>query len=179
MKLLILFGPPAVGKLTVGEIIEKQTDFRLFHNHQIMDGIMHVFGNNSPSEDKLSRLIREAVIDEAAEAGVNLIFTYVWNFLLPKGKNNIDAYKQKYESRGGEVIFVELDAPREVRMQRADNPERYRIKPHTVNSEDIAGYEPDRFTSPSPFYYPGNYSKIDTGNKTPQQISDEIIKILQ
>ncbi len=178
MKLLILFGPPAVGKLTVGEIVEKQTDFKLFHNHMITDGLMHIFGGNSASEDKLSRLIREAVIQEAAEAGIDLIFTYVWNFLLPKGKNNIDAYKAQYESRCGEVIFVELDASREVRMQRADNPERYRIKPNTVNADDIAGYVHNRFTSPDPFYYPENYTKIDTNDKPPQQIADEIIKIL-
>lgn len=179
MKLLILFGPPAVGKMTVGELVEKQTDFKLFHNHQVQDGIMHIFGANSPAEDRLSRLIREAVIDEAAESGINLIFTYVWNFLLPKGKNNIDAYKEKYESRGGEVIFVELDASREIRMRRADNPERYRIKPHTVNSTDIAGYVHNRFTSPDPFYYPESYTKIDTNDKSPQQVANEITKIIQ
>ncbi|HSW80074.1 MAG TPA: hypothetical protein VLG47_04845 [Candidatus Saccharimonadales bacterium] len=177
MKLLILFGPPAVGKLTVAEILEKQTDFKLFHNHMITDGLMKIFGANSPSEDKLSRLIREAVIGEAAEAGIDLIFTYVWNFLLPKGKNNIDAYKAQYESRGGEVIFVELDASREVRMNRAEDPERYKIKPNTVNADDIAGYVHDRFTSPTPFYFPENYFKIDTNDKSPQQVADEILNL--
>ncbi len=179
MKLLILFGPPAVGKMTVGEIVEKQTDFKLFHNHMITEGVRHIFGGNSPSEDKLSRLIREAIIREAAESGVDLIFTYVWNFLKPGGKINIDAFKAHYESRGGKVIFVELDASREVRMQRADNPERYHIKPTTVNATDIAGYTHNRFTSPTPFYYPEYYTKIDTNDKTPQQIADIITTIIQ
>src|SRR6185437_3577738 len=100
-----------------------------------------------------------------------------WNFLLPKGKNNIDAYKKQYESRGGEVIFVELIAPVEVRMKRADNPERYRTKPHTVTAQNIAGYAHNRFTSQSPFYYPDRYTKIDTTNKTPQQVADEILQL--
>ena len=36
MKLLILIGNTAVGKMTVGQELTKITDFRLFHNH-IMD----------------------------------------------------------------------------------------------------------------------------------------------
>lgn len=66
MKLIIIFGPPAVGKTTVGKILEQKTDFKLFHNHMVMDGVMHLFGVGSPSEDKLSRLIRENIIKEAA-----------------------------------------------------------------------------------------------------------------
>src|SRR5688500_8223965 len=107
MNLLILFGPPAVGKLTVGKLLERQTGFTLFHNHAIMDDIMHIFGRGTPSEDRLSRVIRENVIQEAAEAQIDLIFTYVWNFSKDKGKQNIDSYKQHYESRGGKVYFVE------------------------------------------------------------------------
>jgi hypothetical protein len=178
MKLLILFGPPAVGKQTVGKIVESQTGFKLFHNHQIMDGVMHIFGANSEPEDRLSRIIREAVIREAAESGIDLIFTYVWNFLLPKGKQNIDAYKKQYESRGGKVIFVELSAPVEERIKRAEDPNRYVIKPNTVTSDDIAGYEKDRFKSPSPFYYPNQYHHIDTTDKTPEVVAQEIIQLL-
>lgn len=58
MKLLILFGPPAVGKTTIGKLIESTTDFKLFHNHMVMDGIMHIFGVGTPSEDRLSKIVR-------------------------------------------------------------------------------------------------------------------------
>jgi guanylate kinase len=33
MKLMILFGDAAVGKMTVGQELMKITDFRLYHNH--------------------------------------------------------------------------------------------------------------------------------------------------
>ena len=95
-KLLIIFGPPSVGKTTVGKVIESKTDFKLFHNHMVMDGIMHLFGVGTSSEDKLSRIIRESVIKEAARNDMNLIFTYVWNFGKEKGKTNIDFYKNIY-----------------------------------------------------------------------------------
>jgi hypothetical protein len=34
MRLLLIIGPPAVGKMTVGREIAAHSDFRLFHNHQ-------------------------------------------------------------------------------------------------------------------------------------------------
>jgi hypothetical protein len=176
MKLLILFGPPAVGKMTVGNIIEQRTDYKLFHNHAIMDSVMHIFGRGTPAEDRLSRGIREQVIDEAANSGINLIFTYVWNFSRDKGKQNIDAYKQLYESRGGSVCFVELIAPQEIRAQRAADPERYRVKAHAPTSDDIANEQQNvKYQSPSPFFYPENYLQIDTTDKRPADIAATII----
>ena len=32
MKLVIIFGPHAVGKMTVGQELEKISDLKLFHN---------------------------------------------------------------------------------------------------------------------------------------------------
>ncbi|MFA6257872.1 MAG: hypothetical protein WC671_02585 [Candidatus Paceibacterota bacterium] len=178
MKLLIIFGPPAVGKTTVGKIIESKSDFKLFHNHMALDGIMHLFGIGTPSEDKLSRVVRENIIKEAAEAGMNLIFTYVWNFAKEKGKTNIDSYKKIYESAGGKVIFVELVAPLSVRALRADDPMRNVEKKYAPNKERVLALENTMdFNSPDPFFYP-NYTKIDTENKTPETIADEILPLL-
>ena len=120
MKLLIIFGAPAVGKATVGKLIASQTDFKLFHNHMIMDGVMDLFGVGTLSENRLSKLIRTAVIEEAASSGIDLIFTYVWNFGSERGKDNISIYKDIYESRGGEVFFIELTASLLTRVERAD-----------------------------------------------------------
>lgn len=176
MKLLIIFGPPAVGKLTVGKLIEAQTDYKLFHNHAVIDGIMHIFGRGTPAEDRLSRIVRESVIKEAADSGINLVFTYVWNFSRDKGRHNIDAYKALYESRGGEVLFVELVAPAAVRAERAGDPARHRIKPSAPTPEDVtAEGDSPKFKSPAPFYYPDVYLQIDTANKTPNEIAAQII----
>lgn len=178
-RLLILFGASAVGKTTVGRILETKSDFKLFHNHMMMDGVMHLFGVGTPSEDKLSRIIREAVITEAAEAGLNLIFTYVWNFTKEKGKTNIDTYKNIYESRGGKVIFVELVAPLSVRALRASNPMRNIEKKYAPNREKVILLEKtlNSAPSPDPFFYP-NYKKINTVDRTPEEIADEILLLL-
>ena len=176
MKLIILFGPPAVGKLTVGKIVEAKTNFKLFHNHAIMDGIMHIFGRGTPAEDRLSRVVRESVIREAADAGIDLIFTYVWNFSRDKGKQNIDAYKKLYESRGGNVYFVELVAPLAIRAHRAANPTRHLQKSYAPKSADVLADDEARFASPSPFFYPDAYLQIDATHAAPAEIAAQIIE---
>lgn len=179
MKLLILIGPPAVGKATVGRIIAQKTDFKLFHNHMIMDGIIELFGVGTPSEDRLSKLVRSEVIKEAAESGLDLIFTYAWNFGSDKGKNNIETFKEIYESKGGEVIFVELTAPVEIRMSRAETSERKQTKTHAPNAERVAYLDSIfDYTSPRPFFFE-NYTHIDTTDKDAESIAEEVISILK
>lgn len=176
MKLLILFGAPSVGKTTVGKLIEAQTDFKLFHNHMVMDGVMHIFGLGTPAEDRLSRIIRSSIIEEAANSGINLIFTYVWNFGRDKGKQNVDAYKALYESHGGEVRFVELVAPLEERMKRSEHPDRLKFKTHAPRGQQVREAEArNTFTSPTPFFYPDIYTQIDTTDKKPEAVAQEIL----
>lgn len=178
MKLLILIGPPAVGKASVGRLIAEKTNFKLFHNHMIMDGVIDLFGVGTPSEDKLSKLIRSEVIKESAEAGMDLIFTYAWNFGSEKGKKNITAFKDVYESKGGEVIFVELIASLDTRLKRAETPERKKTKMHAPNGERVAHLDSIfNYKSPRPFYF-GNYTQIDTTNRNAEDVADEIISIV-
>jgi hypothetical protein len=180
MKLLILFGPPAVGKTTIGRIIEQKTDFKLFHNHMVMDGVMQLFGVGTPAEDRLSREFRARIIEEAANNGINLIFTYVWNFGKDKGKNNIDHYKEIYESRGGKVIFAELDAPLATRVDRAKSLDRKELKAHAPASDRVEMLEKTlNFKSPSPFFYPKTYKKFDTENRSSEALAEEIIRYIK
>ncbi|WP_253198220.1 hypothetical protein [Clostridium sp. CF011] len=40
LKLVFLIGDTAVGKMTVGQELAKITDFRLFHNHIIIEPVI-------------------------------------------------------------------------------------------------------------------------------------------
>ncbi|GIP20196.1 hypothetical protein J22TS3_04710 [Paenibacillus sp. J22TS3] len=44
MKLVIIFGPQAVGKMTVGHELEKMTNLKLFHNHMTIEWLAPLFG---------------------------------------------------------------------------------------------------------------------------------------
>lgn len=48
MELVIIFGPPAVGKMTVGHELCKATGFKLFHNHALIEPVLDIFPFGSP-----------------------------------------------------------------------------------------------------------------------------------
>jgi tRNA uridine 5-carbamoylmethylation protein Kti12 len=102
-KLLIIFGPPAVGKLTVAEELSKITDFKILNNHADIDILRPIFEFDSQPFKTLSRLFRRSIIEEAVKNNMNLIFTYVWNLNKEGGKKNIDLYKTIVEENGGVV----------------------------------------------------------------------------
>ena len=78
MKLLLLFGDAAVGKMTVGQELCKITDFRLFHNHMSIEPVLEVFGEFNGT---VIRKFRETVFEEFAKTDkYGLIFTFMWAF---------------------------------------------------------------------------------------------------
>ena len=42
--LVVLVGPPAVGKMTVGHALAARTGLRLFHNHHTIEPLGEIFG---------------------------------------------------------------------------------------------------------------------------------------
>ena len=78
-ELIVLFGPPAVGKMTVGRAVCAASGFRLFHNHHTSEPLHEIFGQASPAFGTLNAEFRRRVIEEAAANDVRLLFTTVWN----------------------------------------------------------------------------------------------------
>ena len=42
MNLIVLIGSGAVGKMTVGQELMKITDYRLFHNHHMIEPLVNL-----------------------------------------------------------------------------------------------------------------------------------------
>jgi hypothetical protein len=79
MKLLLLYGPPAVGKLTIAKEIARLTGLKLFHAHLTVDLVASIFPRGTPAYLQLIWDIRFAVFAEAARAHLDgLIFTTVY-----------------------------------------------------------------------------------------------------
>ncbi len=109
MELLFIYGPAAVGKLTIGRELAKITGFRLFHNHLIVDAVMAVFDFGSEPFIKLREQIWLSVFKEAAEQNVSLIFTFSPERTIRTTfiQETLDAV----ESSGGKVRFIQLTCP--------------------------------------------------------------------
>ncbi len=64
-ELLVVIGPPAVGKMTVGRAISAASDFRLFHNHHFIEPLAEVFGFGHPGFERLKEAWRREVVEDA------------------------------------------------------------------------------------------------------------------
>ncbi|RKN84390.1 AAA family ATPase [Paenibacillus ginsengarvi] len=136
MKLVIIFGPQAVGKMTVGQELAKITDLKLFHNHMTIDLVSPFFSYGTPVGKRLVRLFRQHIFEEVANSDMaGLIFTYTWAFNQQSDWDYIDSVRQIFESKGAAVIFVELESTLEARLERNKSPNRLEHKPTKRNVE--------------------------------------------
>jgi hypothetical protein len=129
MRLLLIIGPPAVGKMTVGREITRRSSYRLFHNHHTIEPLVEVFGHGTPPFTILNSEFRRRVIEEAAAHGVDLIFTFVWQLEDPADEREVRTLVAPYEEAGGEVLVVELSAGLATRLERNRGEDRIAAKP--------------------------------------------------
>ena len=78
MKLIYIYGPPGVGKLTVATEVARRTGYKLFHNHLSIAVIEPVFEFGTETFWRLVHRIREDVIESAAQDGVDIVYTSVY-----------------------------------------------------------------------------------------------------
>ena len=80
-KLVLICGPQAVGKMTVGQELTKITDLKLFHNHMTIEPLLQLFEHKSKEFKELNTLFRQQIFEKFANSSeYGLIFTYVWAF---------------------------------------------------------------------------------------------------
>src|SRR4051812_39833404 len=119
MHLVVVFGPPAVGKMTVGHEICARTGYKLFHNHLTIEPFLGIFEFGSPSFNRLSSEFRRRVVEEAIASDLaGLVFTFVWGLELVSERDFLQRYVDLVEAAGGRVSFVELFATLEERIAR-------------------------------------------------------------
>jgi hypothetical protein len=178
MKLVLIFGNGAVGKMTVGQELTKITDLRLFHNHMTIEPVLGVFGEfNSSVIEKLRRTIFE---EFAKSNKYGLIFTYMWAFDSKSDWDYISDVKRIFELYDTEFYHVELVASQEERLKRNVSENRLNNK---ASKRDIEAsnkrildcdqkYRLESYDGELSFEH---YIKIDNTNLSAQEVA-EIIK---
>lgn len=135
-KLVLIIGPQAVGKMTVGQELEKITDLKFMHNHETLDLPARLFGWGTEARHRLTSLFRWAIFEEMAKSKLEgLIFTYVFAFNLKEEWEWLNKVKKLFEENNGEVIIVELETSIEERLKRNKTENRLNNKPVKRNVE--------------------------------------------
>jgi shikimate kinase len=133
MKLIIIYGPPAIGKFTVAKELAKLTSYKVFHNHIALDAVESVFTSDKKIFWSLVSEFRLRIIEEAAKENIpGVIFTsgYHGQPLDPTLKKIIT----KVKKHKGKVYFVHLIADRKELFKRVTSAERRRyLKTRTAS----------------------------------------------
>jgi tRNA uridine 5-carbamoylmethylation protein Kti12 len=117
MHLIILYGPPGVGKLTVARELATRTGFKVFHNHLTNDLLTSLFEFGSEPMLRLTTKYRIEMLTEAAKADLSgVIHTLVYSRGVDDDfmQDLIDAS----EHHGGTATLVLLRCDPEVLMER-------------------------------------------------------------
>ena len=168
MKLIIVYGPPAAGKLTVSKELAKATGFEIFHNHATYDLYHQVMKEQSEEFwDRVGKL-RFELIELAAKNDVNLIFTICYE---PDDIKYIQKIKKSVGKHNGEVYYVHLVPNEKELLKRvvSESRKQYKkLKDPEVLSESLKKHE----------YYESiaepNSIRVDNSSLTPRQVVKRI-----
>ena len=179
MKFVLLFGPQAVGKMTVGRELAKITDLKLFHNHMSIDLLVPLF-DFTPEMWRLCHMFRKEVFNTFAESNqYGIIFTTVWAFDQAKDWENVEEICRIFRAVGADIYFVELEAGVEERLKRNVSSNRLEQKPIKRNLEQsenhlLSSMEEHRLYSLEEEIKEKNYIRIDNTNLTAEEVAQMI-----
>jgi hypothetical protein len=180
--LLFVVGPPAVGKMTVGQAITERTGLRLLHNHISIELALRYFDYGTPAFNRIDAEIRRRIIEEVAASDLpGLVFTFAWAFNLPADQAAVDEYAMPFRERGARVLFAELEATQAERLKRNECVSRLAEKPSKRDLEASRRrlLEADgryQLNSGGKFDERQDYLRINNTLLTPGEVADRVIE---
>ena len=179
MTFICIIGDSAVGKMTVGQALEKITGYSLLHNHMTIEIVLDLFKSfYVPAIEAL----RKALINEFIQTDLpGLIFTLQLAFDLQSDLDYLDNLISFFEQKGLDAYIVELDATLEERLRR--NKTENRLK-HKASKRDIEKsearlldhFEHHRFISNPGEIKHKNFLRIENTNLNPKVVACMIVE---
>lgn len=173
MNIIIILGPGAVGKMTVGQEISKVINFGLFHNHLVIEPVLNLF--KEFKRDTISK-VRDLFLEEYLKSdNKGLIVTLMMAFDIKSEWDYLNHLLDIFKDN--EIYCLELVANQEIRLERNNSENRLS---HKASKRDInfshnrilyedSNYRLESLEGELPFK---NYMKIDNSNLSPKEVSD-------
>jgi len=128
---LLLVGPPAVGKLSIAREIARRTGALVVDNHLINNPVFVPMGLNTgegldlSATDSLRRRVWEVVLEAAAAAPPSLSHVMTnWLTDDPENAQHVERLRALARTRGARFVPVWLTASEEALLARVDAPGR-------------------------------------------------------
>ena len=178
--LVVIIGPQAVGKMTIGEKLKEKIGYTIMTNHDSIEIAIKIFSSNKDAKLKLKSKIREDVFNICLENNISIIFTFVVDFNTNDDILYLNELKNKFEKTGGHFYLIELEADLQTRLERNKTPHRLECKPSKRNmewsdKELIESMDIYRMNSIKDEIKFENYIKINNTNLSPNAVCDIII----
>jgi shikimate kinase len=172
MRLVFLYGPPGVGKLTIGRELSAMTGFRLFHNHLVVDLAASIFPHESEAYFRLLRRVRQDAIAEAASDDVDLVCTGVYRATNEQNDALRRLFEPIYASHGS-VFFVQLTCARAEWLARVQVEARRPL--HKLTDPQAVLDLLSRFDvfAAMPFE---PHLHLDTTGRLPREVAEQVIR---
>ena len=180
MKFIIITGPQAVGKMTVGQELVKITNLKLLHNHMTIEVLTKIFDYSRDSFRKLNEEFRIKIFEEFAKSEEEgIIFTTTWDFDNKEEWDRIYKYIQIFKDNNAEIYIIELEANLDERLKRNTTENRLLNKPSKRNLEWsekdlLKSVEKYRFNSKENEIKEENYLRIDNTNLEASEVAKMI-----
>ena len=180
-SLVIILGPHAVGKMTVGQELAKITGLRLFHNHMSIELARKLFAHTENEWSIFNQTIRQTVFELFAKGEFpGLIFTCMCAFDVQSEFDYLMDIMELFKSNGATCYVVELCADFEERLIRNKSENRLLHKESKRNLEWSESEMRDTSKKYRLNSYDGetlpfeNYLKIDNTNLSAETVAKMI-----
>lgn len=175
--LIVIVGPAAVGKMTVGQELSRRTGLPLYFNHRLVDFLIDFFPFASRSYNRLADGFNRVFFEEAITTKLALIWTMGWAFDQPGIGNDIEQFSKPWVDSGGAIYWVELAAPLEVRLERNRSANRIAHKNVDWATDDaLRRLELSRWNHDGEFPAGLPHLLVDTTKMTASESADLICK---
>ena len=161
MKFILITGPQAVGKMTVGQELTKITNLKLLHNHMTIEVVTKIFDYSKEIYRKLNESFRTQIFEEfAASDQEGIIFTTTWDFDDKEEWDRIYGYIDIFKKYNAEIYIIELEADLDERLKRNKTENRLANK---ESKRDLEWSEKDLLKSVKKYRF----------NSKPNEIKEE------
>lgn len=175
---IFIYGPIAVGKLTVAKILSKKLGYKLAHNHMLNDLAYGLFDRQTFARDNLLEKFRFHLLENAVKEKVSFITThcYTHDFVSKTGLSDpkyVQALEKKLTKLGAKFYPIHLKASSGELLRRVEMSSRKKfrkLKDKKIMREYLSTF--DWQTSPKL----KNNLVIDNTNLSPSKVAGIIIK---